>query len=73
MDFSTYCTPAFLYFFISILYLIYYSLSNFNLMSFIFNVIFIMLWSWLLNFLCSLGLNIISWLIILLPFFVLFK
>jgi hypothetical protein len=29
---------------------------------------FIMIWSWILNFLCSRGYSIISWVLVLLPF-----
>jgi hypothetical protein len=46
------------------------SFKNFNIMSIIFNVVIIMLWSLLLNFLCVSGYAIIAWLIIILHFFV---
>lgn len=73
MDFSNLCTPAYIYFIISFIYLIINSVKNFNIMSIIFNIIIIMFWSWLLNFLCNMGFSIIAWLIIVLPFFVLFR
>jgi hypothetical protein len=73
MDFSKLCTPAFIYFVISIIYLLINSFANFNIMSIIVNIIFIILWSLLLNFLCSIGFSIIAWLIIILPFFILFR
>ncbi len=66
------CTPSMIYFVISFIYLILNSFSNFNVVYIISRLIFIMLWSWLLNFLCSQGYSIISWVIILLPFFVIF-
>lgn len=73
MDFSKLCTPAFIYFVISFIYLIINSLKNFNIMSIMIQIVFIILWSLLLNFLCSMGYSIISWIIIILPFFVLFR
>ncbi len=68
MDFSNLCTPAFIYFVISIIYLVINSLSNFNIISIAIKVFFIVVWSLFLNYLCSIGYTIISWIIILLPF-----
>jgi hypothetical protein len=73
MDFSKLCTPAFIYFIISVIYLIIHSFTNFNIMGIIIKMFFIILWSLFLNFLCSNGYSIISWLILILPFFVLFR
>jgi hypothetical protein len=73
MKTSNLCTPAFIYFIISFIYLIINSLKKFDIMSIIVNIIFIILWSFLLNFLCKMGYSIISWLIIILPFFILFR
>ena len=73
MDVSSLCTPAFIYFVISFIYLIISSLKSFNIMSIIFNIVIIMVWSWILNFLCSNGYTIVSWVILILPFFVLFR
>lgn len=73
MDFSKLCTPAFIYFIISVIYLIIHSFKNFNIMSIIVKMFFIILWSLFLNFLCSNGYSIVSWLIIILPFFILFR
>ena len=73
MDVSSLCTPAFIYFVISFIYLIISSLKSFNIMSIIFNIVIIMVWSWILNFLCSNGFTIVSWVILILPFFVLFR
>ena len=73
MDFSKLCTPAFIYFIVSFIYLIINSLTNFNIMNIIVKSFFIILWSLFLNILCSNGYTIISWLILVLPFFVLFR
>ena len=72
MDFSKLCTPAYIYFVISLIFLILFSfLKNFNIMNIIINIIYIILWSLFLNFLCNMGYSIIAWLILVLPFFVL--
>ncbi len=73
MNFSNLCTPAYIYFIISLIYLIANSFTNFNIMNIIINIIIIMIWSMLLNFLCNMGYSVISWLIIILPFFILFR
>jgi hypothetical protein len=68
MDFSKLCTPAFIYFIVSFVYLVINSLMNFNIMNIIIKMFFIILWSLLLNFLCNKGFTVISWVIIVLPF-----
>ena len=73
MKVSNLCTPAFVYFIMSFVYLIINSFRKFNIVSIIVSVIGIMFWSWFLNFLCKMGYTIISWLILILPFFVLFR
>ena len=45
MDYSKLCTPALIYFIISFVYLLIYSLSNFSISSIIINTIVIILWS----------------------------
>jgi hypothetical protein len=69
---SDLCTPAMIYFMISFIYLIISSFSNFSIGFIVVKAIFILLWSWFLNFLCANGFGIISWILILLPLFVMF-
>lgn len=71
-SFSGLCTPAMVYFVVSIIYLIFSSFTSFNIMFIIIHIFIIMLWSWFLNFLCKNGYSIIAWLIIVLPFFIRF-
>ena len=70
MDFSKLCTPAYIYFVVSIIYLLIKNITNFNISSLVINIIIIMLWSYLLNFLCGMGYAIIAWLILIFPFFI---
>ena len=73
MKVSNLCTPAFIYFIFSFVYLIINSFRNFNVVSIIVSVIGIMGWSWFLNFLCTKGYTTVSWLILILPLFILFR
>lgn len=73
MNISDLCTPAFIYFAISFIYLVITSFKHFNIITTIVTLFFILLWSWLLNVLCRNGYSIISWLIIVLPFLLLFR
>jgi hypothetical protein len=55
-----------IYFVISIIYLLIKSVTNFNISSLVINILIIMLWSYILNFLCGMGFAIIAWLILML-------
>ena len=85
------CTPAFLYFVISIIGLIvvvFQLISNNNplgLGSFsshrvpnltlmiIVKLIYILFWTWILNLICKNGYSSVSWLLVLIPFFLFFS
>ena len=83
------CTPALLYFVISIVCLILvlfqnlgnsnsYNIGNFSCrvpntaLVFIIKFIYILFWTWVLNLICKDGHTTISWLLILLPWILLF-
>lgn len=68
MRISDLCTPAMLYFVISIIMLIIGVFTNFNIMTLLIKGFFILVWSWILNFLCRNDLGIISWILVILPF-----
>ena len=67
-DFGKYCTPAQVYLVLAVIGLVSGFLKNFRVMTLIFNSIFVVLFAWILNFLCSKGLTAISWVLVLLPF-----
>jgi hypothetical protein len=84
-----FCTPALLYFWISIFCLIILFIQNFNnvhsyhignysckvpntMLIFFFKLIYILFWTWILQLICKDGFPIISWLLILFPFILLF-
>lgn len=68
MGIPSLCTPAMIYFVISIIYLIINIFTNFNIMSMVIRLLVILVWTWLLNFLCTKGFTVISWLLIIVPF-----
>jgi hypothetical protein len=72
MNLPTLCTPALIYFVISLILLIVNSIKGFNIISFLTKGLFIILWSLLLNFICNMGLSIVSWILVFLPFITMF-
>ena len=70
-DFGKYCTPAQVYLVLAVIGLISGFLKNFRVMTLIFNSIFVVLFAWILNFLCSKGFTAISWVLVLLPWILL--
>ena len=68
MNLSKLCTPAYLYFVVSIITLIIGAFMNFNLSSFLMNGLFIFVWSWFLNFLCKKGFTVVSWILVIIPY-----
>jgi hypothetical protein len=83
------CTPAFLYFFISMVGLVMmifqnigntnsYNVGNFScrvpstILVFIIKFVYIVFWTYVLNLICKDGHVGVSWLLVLLPFILLF-
>ena len=67
-DLSKFCTPALVYFVLSVIALILAVMKQFQPVSLIVKVVWVMFWTWFLNFLCSKGYSGISWFLVLLPF-----
>ena len=64
---SKLCTPAGIYFWISIISLLGLAFMKFQLLSIGVKFIFVLLWTYFLNYLCSKGYSGISWFLVLLP------
>jgi len=62
------CTPAFIYFILSIITIMMMIAEGVFAFSLIIKIMFVILWTWMLHFLCSKGLEVISWILVLLPF-----
>ena len=62
------CVPAMLYLILSVLALITMAMKNCGALCLLFKVLFIAIWTWFLNFLCTKGYTVISWVLVILPF-----
>ena len=72
MNISELCTPAMIYFLFSAISLVMSAFTNFNIMSIIIKGVLLLIWTWFLNYLCSKGYIVLSWILILLPFLMMF-
>ena len=66
--FSKYCTPAQLYLVIGVICIISGFFANYSIEMLLTKVLFVVIWAWVLNWLCSKGFKAISWILVLLPF-----
>ena len=71
-NFRKICDPAKLYLAISTLGLIYGLIQQYSIITLGTNFIFIIIWTMVLNFICSIGLKQLSWILVLLPYLMLF-
>lgn len=67
-DFSKYCTPAQLYLVIGVISIISSFFANYSIEMLLTNGLFLVIWTWVLNWLCSKGFKAVSWILVLLPF-----
>jgi hypothetical protein len=67
-DFSRFCTPAQLYLILAGISLLTAFFKDFSITTLVMNGIFVIIWGWILNWLCSKGLKAISWILVLFPF-----
>jgi uncharacterized membrane protein len=61
------CSPALIYFVIAIIGILM-EIKRTGIMSGVVSLIFVVIWTWFLNFLCKKGYNIVSWFLLFLPF-----
>lgn len=61
------CSPAFIYFIIAIIGILM-SIRRTGIVSGFVSLLFVMVWTWFLNFLCKKGYKIVSWILLFLPF-----
>jgi hypothetical protein len=61
------CSPAFIYFVIAIIGIIM-AIKRTGFISGIVSLLFVMIWTWFLNYLCKKGYKGISWFLLFLPF-----
>jgi uncharacterized membrane protein len=61
------CAPAMLYLVLSIIGIVWLVYAKFSTMSILLQAIFVLLWTWLLSYLCLSGYEVVSWILVLLP------
>ena len=67
--FKDICSPAHLYLVLSSIAIILAILNNFSAMAVIVKMFWVILWTYLLNFMCKKGFTPAAWVLVLLPFF----
>ena len=67
-DVSKYCLPAKIYLVISLFAVVFGAFSEFSVVSVVFHVCVIVLWTLLLNWLCASDLAVLSWVLVLFPY-----
>jgi hypothetical protein len=70
--FQELCTPAKIYFAIAVIGAIMALFNRAPLLAVLMKLIFAYIWTYILNWLCSKGLKTLSWVLVLLPYIVLF-
>jgi hypothetical protein len=69
-DYNKLCFPAKIYLIISLINIVFEVITKVSVFSLLFNILFVGLWAWLLNTLCLKGFEVVSWILVLLPFIV---
>ena len=67
-EFSKYCTPAQLYLVLGAIGIIMGFFTNYSVETLLTKSLFLVLWAWVLNWMCSKGFKAVSWILVLLPF-----
>ena len=67
-QFSKYCSPAQLYLVLGTIGIIGAFFKNYGIWTLLTQALFLVIWAWVLNWLCSKGFKAISWILVLLPF-----
>ena len=67
-ELSKLCTPAVIYLVLSVIAILMAIMKRMSMMTVVVKTMFVLLWTWFLNFLCSKGYSGISWFLVLLPF-----
>jgi len=65
------CAPALLYLVLAAIVLVL-NFMNFSLLSGLVHIAFVLLWTFILNWICSKGYKWVSWLLVLLPYVFIF-
>jgi len=67
-EFEKYCTPAQLYLILGTIGILAGFINRFSMETLLTKALFLVIWAWVLNWLCSKGFKAISWILVLLPY-----
>jgi len=73
MKISSKCTPAIIYVILGIIFLIITAFKSLNIIGTFISLLLILLWMWILNWLCINGYSIIAWFLLIFLSFGLFN
>lgn len=71
-NFAKLCTPAKIYFAIAVLAAIIELFNGVGILAIFLKLVFAMIWTCILGWLCKKGFHLISWFLVLLPYLVMF-
>lgn len=73
LDVNKLCTPAKIYFVLATLSVIMMIYNRFTIWTVTIKLLFAVVWTYILGWLCKRGLTAVSWFIVLLPFILMFS
>ena len=62
------CTPAVVYLIISMITIMIAIYNNARVFSILIKWVFVLIWTWVLNYICKSGYPMVSWVLVLLPY-----
>ena len=62
------CTPALMYFILAVMSILLLIVNKTTIMIVFSNIVWVLLWTWFLNFICRKGFTSISWVLVLAPY-----
>lgn len=62
------CTPAVVYLIISMITIMFAIYNNARVFTILIKWLFVLLWTWVLNFICKSGYPMVAWVLVLLPY-----
>jgi hypothetical protein len=66
--FKELCTPAKIYFIIAVISFVFAMINKVNMQTTLTNLLFAVVWTYILGWLCSKGYKSVSWFLVLLPY-----
>uniref|UniRef100_A0A6C0DR14 Uncharacterized protein n=1 Tax=viral metagenome TaxID=1070528 RepID=A0A6C0DR14_9ZZZZ len=62
------CTPAIVYLVLSMITIMFAIYNNARVFTILIKWLFVLLWAWVLNFICKSGYPMVAWFLVLLPY-----